>query len=58
MGRAKRPHLFYDWSAEQLMLGGVNPSDLGGNAKNGNADLTAGNTAASRQAPHTLHDNR
>jgi rare lipoprotein A len=56
--KARRPDVLYDWSSKQLMLGGVNPSELVGNAKNGSADLKAGSAAAPTRVPYMRHDNK
>jgi hypothetical protein len=49
---ARRQNVFYQWSAEQLMLGGVNPSRIGsevnGGIGNGNGKRS-GDSAASKR---------
>ncbi|MBP0589615.1 hypothetical protein J8I87_07760 [Paraburkholderia sp. LEh10] len=55
--KTRRPDIFYRWSAEQLMLGGVNPSQIGKEASGVNGKSVNGSAASNRQKPHGPRDN-
>lgn len=52
---ARRSNLYYRWSAEQLMLGGVNPSRIGNEASGASAKLATTSATRFRQKPRRLH---
>ncbi|MPW16430.1 hypothetical protein GCT13_05660 [Paraburkholderia sp. CNPSo 3157] len=52
---ARRPNVYYRWSTEQLMLGGVNPSGIGKEVAGSGGKLVTDSAARARQKPRRLH---
>ncbi|MEM5387195.1 hypothetical protein VSR68_26860 [Paraburkholderia phymatum] len=52
---ARRPNIYYRWSSEQLMLGGVNPSGIGKEAGGASGKPATDSAARARQKPRRLH---
>ncbi|SIT46079.1 hypothetical protein BN2476_500029 [Paraburkholderia piptadeniae] len=52
---ARHPDIYYRWSTEQLMLGGVNPSGIGKEAASAGGKLATDSAARARQKPRRLH---
>ncbi|MEX3933439.1 hypothetical protein AB4Y32_16805 [Paraburkholderia phymatum] len=51
----RHPDIYYRWSTEQLMLGGVNPSGIGKEAAGAGGKLATDSAARARQKPRRLH---
>ncbi|MEM5437564.1 hypothetical protein [Paraburkholderia diazotrophica] len=54
-GARRRPEMYYRWSTEQLMLGGVNPSGIGTEAAGASQRPATDSAARARQKPRPLH---
>ncbi|WP_090867424.1 hypothetical protein [Paraburkholderia diazotrophica] len=52
---AHRPNVYYHWSSEQLMLGGVNPSGIGKEAAGASGKPVTDSAARARQKPRRVH---
>lgn len=53
----RNSNLYYHWSAQQLMSGGVNPPRTGKTAAGASSKPATGKAARSRQKPRALHHN-